>query len=104
IAYTENDDPISADAALSQLSLAVKSECANHGIAIPKISIEPGRAIVGPSMITLYEVGTTKDVRLEDGTSRWYVSVDGGMSDNIRPGLYDAEYSITLANRISTAP
>jgi diaminopimelate decarboxylase len=70
---------------------------------IPKISIEPGRAIVGPSMTTLYEVGTTKEVRLEDGSSRWYISVDGGMSDNIRPGLYDAEYSIALANRESQA-
>ena len=54
-------------------------------------------------MTTLYEVGTTKEVRLEDGSTRWYISVDGGMSDNIRPGLYDAQYSITLANRTSNA-
>jgi len=67
-------------------------------------SIFASNIFSGPAIITLYVVGTTKDVRLEDGTSRWYVSVDGGMSDNIRPGLYDAEYSITLANRISTAP
>jgi diaminopimelate decarboxylase len=54
-------------------------------------------------MVTLYEVGTTKEVQLEDGTSRWYISVDGGMSDNLRTGLYDAEYSLALANRESNA-
>jgi diaminopimelate decarboxylase len=55
-------------------------------------------------MITLYEVGTTKEVVLENGTKRWYVSVDGGMSDNLRTALYDAEYSINLVNRTSSAP
>ena len=103
IAYTVNDDPISATQALSKLSTTVSDECKKSSIAIPRISIEPGRAIVGPSMVTLYQVGTTKDVVLEDGSLRWYVSVDGGMSDNIRPGLYDAEYSISLANRASSA-
>jgi diaminopimelate decarboxylase len=77
--------------------------CAKFGIAVPKISIEPGRAIVGPSMVTVYEVGTTKEVTLEDTTKRWYVSVDGGMSDNIRTALYEAQYSVALANRISVA-
>lgn len=103
IAYVDGDDPISADAALSQLAEAVKAVCAKFGIAVPKISIEPGRAIVGPSMVTLYEVGTTKEVTLEDTTKRWYVSVDGGMSDNIRTALYEAQYSVALANRISVA-
>ena len=70
---------------------------------MPKISIEPGRAIVGPTTTTLYEVGTTKTVSLDGGTSRRYVAVDGGMSDNIRPALYDAEYSALLANRQSAA-
>ena len=103
IAYTEKDDPITADFALERLSSVVRETCNTNGISIPKISFEPGRAIVGPSMTTLYEVGTTKEVRLEDGSTRWYISVDGGMSDNIRPGLYDAQYSITLANRTSNA-
>ncbi|MFM8752762.1 MAG: diaminopimelate decarboxylase [Actinomycetota bacterium] len=103
IAYTEKDDPITADFALERLSSVVRETCNKNGISIPKISFEPGRAIVGPSMTTLYEVGTTKEVRLEDGSTRWYISVDGGMSDNIRPGLYDAQYSITLANRTSNA-
>jgi diaminopimelate decarboxylase len=103
IAYTENDQPISPDVVLGKLALIVKEVCKKNDVSIPKISIEPGRAIVGPSMITLYEVGTTKDVQLEDGSTRWYISVDGGMSDNLRPGLYDAEYSVVLANRESAA-
>lgn len=103
IAYTEKDDPITADFALERLSSVVRETCNKSGISIPKISFEPGRAIVGPSMTTLYEVGTTKEVKLEDGSTRWYISVDGGMSDNIRPGLYAAQYSITLANRTSNA-
>ena len=68
--------------------------------AVPHLSIEPGRAIVGPAMFTLYEVGTVKDV---DGI-RTYVSVDGGMSDNIRTALYDASYSATLAGRARRRP
>ena len=54
-------------------------------------------------MFTLYEVGTTKDVQLEDGSTRRYISIDGGMSDNIRPALYGAEYFAQLANRTSSA-
>ncbi|HEY7718705.1 MAG TPA: diaminopimelate decarboxylase, partial [Pedococcus sp.] len=72
--------------------------------AVPRISIEPGRAIAGPSTFTLYEVGTVKDVDLGHGAKRTYVSVDGGMSDNVRTALYDADYSCTLASRRSEAP
>lgn len=61
--------------------------------------MEPGRAIVGPTAFTLYEVGTVKPL---DGL-RTYVSVDGGMSDNIRTALYDAKYSVALASRVSDA-
>ena len=103
IAYVEGDNPISSHDALSQLRDVVFTECEKQKLSIPKISIEPGRAIVGPSMVTLYKVGTTKEVRLEDGSTRWYVSVDGGMSDNMRTGLYDAKYSALLANRSSAA-
>jgi len=103
IAYVDEDDPISPETALSKLSSIVTKECKKNQISIPTISIEPGRAIVGPSMITLYEVGTTKDVQLDDGSTRWYISVDGGMSDNLRTGLYQAEYSVALANRESSA-
>ena len=85
------------------MSAVVKRECAAAGLALPIISIEPGRNIVGPTTFTLYEVGTVKDVVLEDGQTRRYISVDGGMSDNIRPSLYGAEYFALLADRISTS-
>ncbi|MEV4480497.1 diaminopimelate decarboxylase [Micromonospora coxensis] len=100
IAYTTQDDPASPQDLAKRLRKIVDSECASERLAVPHLSIEPGRAIVGPAVFTLYEVGTVKDV---DGI-RTYVSVDGGMSDNIRTALYDASYSATLANRASTAP
>jgi diaminopimelate decarboxylase len=70
---------------------------------VPKISVEPGRAIIGNPGITLYEVGTVKPVELDSGITRNYISVDGGMSDNIRTALYDAEYTAVIANRVSSA-
>jgi diaminopimelate decarboxylase len=70
---------------------------------LPRVSIEPGRAIVGQSTFTLYEVVTVKDVEVGGGHTRTYVSVDGGMSDNARPALYEADYSCTLASRHSDA-
>ncbi|GIF10646.1 diaminopimelate decarboxylase [Actinoplanes teichomyceticus] len=99
IAYTTQDDPaVPADLA-KRINKIVESECELASLRVPQLSIEPGRAIVGPAVFTLYEVGTVKDV---DGI-RTYVSVDGGMSDNIRTALYDASYSATLANRRSEA-
>ena len=104
IAYTTQDDPSTpADLARGMLKI-VDDECAAEGVDVPHLSIEPGRAIAGPSTFTLYEVGTTKSVGLDGGASRRYVSVDGGMSDNIRPALYGADYSCTLASRTSDAP
>jgi diaminopimelate decarboxylase len=82
----------------------VTATCAQLGVAVPRVSVEPGRAIAGPAGVTLYGVGTTKDVALDGGASRRYVSVDGGMSDNVRTALYDADYSATLAGRRSSAP
>jgi diaminopimelate decarboxylase len=99
IAYTTQDDPQAPAELGTALFTLMKQECAAAGLAVPTLSIEPGRAIVGPSVFTLYEVGTVKDV---DGI-RTYVSVDGGMSDNIRTALYDASYSATIASRASTA-
>ncbi|MEU1751710.1 diaminopimelate decarboxylase [Micromonospora matsumotoense] len=99
IAYTTQDDPATPDELAKRLRKIVDSECAAENLAVPRLSIEPGRAVVGPAVFTLYEVGTVKDV---DGL-RTYVSVDGGMSDNIRTALYDASYSATLAGRASTA-
>ena len=102
IVYTSDDAPLAIDDAVAQIKDAVVEGCAARNLKIPKVAIEPGRSIVGPTMFTLYEVGTTKMVQLENGT-RNYISVDGGMSDNIRPGLYGAIYEAHLANRISNA-
>ena len=99
IAYTSQDDPPAPADLAKRLNKIVEDECAAAQLAVPRLSIEPGRAIIGPAMFTLYEVGTVKDV---DGI-RTYVSVDGGMSDNIRTALYGASYSATLASRASAA-
>ncbi len=99
IAYTSQDDPAPAGELASRMFKIVEEECAGRDLPVPHLSVEPGRALVGPAMFTLYEVGTVKDV---DGI-RTYVSVDGGMSDNIRTALYDATYSATIAGRASAA-
>jgi diaminopimelate decarboxylase len=103
IAYTTQESAISPQDVLPALAKVIKEECARFKLALPIISIEPGRAIVGPTTTTIYEFGTTKSVTLEDGTNRNYISVDGGMSDNIRPALYGAKFSAFLANRASTS-
>jgi diaminopimelate decarboxylase len=116
IAYTPVDTPRPAADIAQAMAAVVRSKCAELGIAAPRISIEPGRAIVGSSTFTLYEVGTLKTVRVDAPAAgsgenpdenvthpRRYVSVDGGMSDNARPVLYDADYSAILASRTSAA-
>ncbi len=103
IAYVAGDDPESPKQTVERLVAIVERECAAAGLRVPRLALEPGRAIVGPSSITVYEVGTVKQVTLDGGLVRAYVSVDGGMSDNIRTALYDAEYTCALANRSSTA-
>lgn len=104
IAYVAGDVTVEPADVLPQIHAAVKQACATHNLAMPLVSLEPGRNIVGPTMFTLYEVGTVKKVDLGDGNSRTYISVDGGMSDNIRPSLYDAQYSAVIAQRKSSAP
>jgi diaminopimelate decarboxylase len=103
IAYVESDQPISPGNLLRQIHKVVLANCERLGLSIPRFSIEPGRAIIGPAMVTLYTVGTTKEIKLKDGATRLYVAVDGGMSDNIRTSLYDADYTAVLANRDSIA-
>ncbi|GAA2603064.1 diaminopimelate decarboxylase [Streptomyces axinellae] len=100
IAYTPEDDPSEPHEIAKRLGDIVARECEAAGLAVPRLSVEPGRAIVGPTAFTLYEVGTIKEL---EGL-RTYVSVDGGMSDNIRTALYDAEYSVALVSRASDAP
>jgi diaminopimelate decarboxylase len=104
IAYTEEDDPPAPADMANSLTAIVRRECEAAGLPVPRIAVEPGRAIVGPCGVTLYEVGTVKDVRLDGGAVRRYVSVDGGMSDNIRTALYGAEYTLALAPRAADAP
>jgi diaminopimelate decarboxylase len=104
IAYLPGESNLDSASTMKVLAEVVSTQCTAHKLSIPRISIEPGRAIVGPTMFTLYEVGTIKDVTLENGAIRRYVSVDGGMSDNLRPALYDAQYFAALANRASSAP
>ncbi|MEY9215418.1 diaminopimelate decarboxylase [Thermobifida halotolerans] len=99
IAYLAEDDPLEPKTIAESLTSIVAHECAAQNLPMPRIAVEPGRAVAGPAGVTLYEVGTVKDV---EGI-RTYVSVDGGMSDNIRTALYGAEYTCVLASRHSDA-
>jgi diaminopimelate decarboxylase len=106
IAYTAVDEPVSLAENARRLADIVEAEAKRLGIPVPAIAVEPGRSIIGPSTMTLYEAGTVKDVEVSlDGGSanRKYVSVDGGMSDNVRPALYAADYSVRIAGRRSAA-
>jgi len=99
VAYTADDDPVDVADFAAQVRAIVERACAAAGLAVPRLAVEPGRAIAGPPVLTVYRVGTVKPVDLGAGFVRTYVSVDGGMSDNIRAALYDAAYTCALANR-----
>ncbi len=101
IAYTRADTPTPVRDLATGLREIVDHECRGFGLSVPRVAVEPGRAISGPPGTAIYTVGTVKPVELGGGQSRRYVSVDGGMSDNIRAALYAAEYSAILANRMS---
>ena len=101
IAYRAAETPLDVPQLAEELRGIVKRECHAADLDVPTIAVEPGRAIAGPGTVTLYEVGTLKDVDLGSGHSRRYVSVDGGMSDNIRTALYDAVYDCRLVSRSS---
>lgn len=111
VAYTDGEDSMDVPAQLSRLAEAVSETNRALGMPMPVISFEPGRYIVAPAGVTLYRVGTVKPVHLSDAhdaagnpaEERTYVSVDGGMSDNIRPALYGANYTARLANRAGSA-
>jgi diaminopimelate decarboxylase len=99
IAYLPADVPLEPNRVAKGVAGVVEAACAELGTGVPRISIEPGRAIVGPTTLTLYTVGTVKPVTVEAGFTRTYVSVDGGMSDNLRPALYGARYTAALVSR-----
>jgi diaminopimelate decarboxylase len=118
IAYTSADDPTPIAELAARIADIVAAECAALGIPLPVVAFEPGRSIVGGAGVTLYSVGTIKDVDVtlpadesesgggsgsEATAARRYVSVDGGMSDNARPALYGADYSVRIADRASDA-
>lgn len=103
VAYLADDDPPQIAAMSQRIVQVVREQCQAAGLAMPMLACEPGRAIVGPAGVTIYEVGTVKPVELDHGQVRSYVSVDGGMSDNIRTALYGAQYTVVLASRESMA-
>ena len=104
VAYVPEDVPLDPARVAKELAQAVAAAADELGTPLPRFSVEPGRAIVGPAGLTLYTVGTVKPVRLDGGFVRTYVSVDGGMSDNIRPALYGARYHAEVVGRSSVAP
>ncbi len=99
IAYTGEDAPLEVTDVAERLTAVVGKECAAAGLTVPRLAVEPGRAIVGSTTVTLYEVGTVKELP----GLRTFVSVDGGMSDNIRTALYDARYTARLVSRTGLA-
>ncbi len=101
ISYLPSDNPPPVAELAAKLAHIVATESTAAGLPVPTLMVEPGRAIAGPGTVTLYEVGTIKDVTLDAGATRRYVSVDGGMSDNIRTSLYQAEYDARLVSRDS---
>jgi len=123
IAYTSVDVALPVPEIARRFADIVADRAAALGIPVPIVAVEPGRAVIGPSTATVYTVGTIKDVEVSTDTStsapesgvdelgvrrqtssvRKYVSVDGGMSDNVRPALYAADYSARIASRSSDA-
>lgn len=104
IAYTADQQPLNVSAVAGDLLAAVRRVADDMGIDAPTVLVEPGRAIVGPSTVTVYEVGFIKNITVSDGVTRRYVAVDGGMSDNIRPALYQAQYDGRVVGRFVDGP
>lgn len=94
IKYTEQDQPLKPEEFVRAIIKEIKNSCEKVDLPVPEIDIEPGRSIVGPAGYNLYKVGSQKVVQ----GLKPYITVDGGMGDNIRPALYQAEYETVLAN------
>ena len=99
VAYVDGDASMDVDVTMKRIAAALQDDSSRAGLPLPTVSFEPGRWIVAPAGYTIYRVGTVKTVQLEGGASRVYVSVDGGMSDNIRSALYGSQYTATITNR-----
>ncbi len=100
IMYTSNDEPVPYQNYMEKVSVAVKAKSEEYGLPVPYIYIEPGRSVVGEAGITLYTVGGKKEIP----NARTYVSVDGGMTDNIRYALYQSEYTVVNAGKANLEP
>ena len=94
--YTKNDEPRTTKEFCEAIIGKAESTCKSIGIKIPTLIIEPGRSIVANAGSTIYTIGSIKDIK----DVRTYVSVDGGMTDNIRPSLYQAGYECAIANKM----
>ncbi|MBC3186190.1 diaminopimelate decarboxylase [Corynebacterium sp. zg-331] len=99
IAYLPEENPLDVAAVAEDLLGKVRQRAEELGLPTPTVTVEPGRAIAGPSTVTVYTVGTVKDVHVDDERTRRYLSVDGGISDNIRPVLYGASYDARVVSR-----
>ncbi|MBA8770991.1 diaminopimelate decarboxylase [Staphylococcus coagulans] len=95
VKYVESDRPFNIEEGITEIVQAIKATCHQLDYPIPTLSIEPGRSIVAEAGVTLYEVGSIKEIP----NVNKYVSIDGGMSDHIRTALYDAQYQVLLVNR-----
>lgn len=100
IRYTGEDNPLPLHLYVEKIVEAVKEKVSDLTIPMPEIWLEPGRAIIGDAGITLYEIGSMKEIP----NIRKYVSVNGGMADNLRPALYNAEYEAVIANKANQKP
>ena len=100
IMYTAKDEPVPYENYMEKVSVAVKAKSAEYGLTVPYIFIEPGRSVVGEAGITLYTVGGKKEIP----NARTYVSVDGGMTDNIRYALYQSDYTVVNAGKANKEP
>ena len=99
VRYTENDPTIDIAANIAQVAATMKAICARLGISLPTILMEPGRSIVADAGLTLYTVGSVKEIK----GYKNYVSVDGGMPDNPRYALYGSAYTLEIANKMNEA-
>ncbi|MCS4534881.1 diaminopimelate decarboxylase [Corynebacterium sp. HS2168-gen11] len=99
IAYVEHERALDVAALAADLLERVQKHADRLDVPTPFVMVEPGRAIAGPSTVTMYTAGTIKDVTIDDNATRRYISVDGGMSDNIRPALYQSQYDFRVVNR-----
>ncbi|MDI6893354.1 MAG: diaminopimelate decarboxylase [Bacillota bacterium] len=97
--YTEEDDPVSPHEVVGEVACRLRQACQRDGVPLPRLILEPGRAVVAEAAVALYTVQAVKQV-----PGRSYVVVDGGLHDNPRPALYGARYRASLAGRVTEPP